>query len=113
MGAVAESVLRLVLAGLHSVLWLRHWICVTCEWFWMNLLLHYISTKHKGATLESIAEDAKLLVKVPKHLALLVEERVSCDDLARLVMWAFASGITTVSLYDSHGTNLIYVDKVD
>ena len=106
MGAASENVLRLVLAGLHSTLRLKQWICVTFEWFWINLL-YYTSAKHKGTNLESIVGDAKLLVKLPKHLALLVhQESVSCDDLARLVIWAFASGITTVSLYDSHGMHL-------
>lgn len=103
MGAVVEGVLRLLLVSLHSILWLKHWIGVTCGWLWINVL-HYTYIKHKGTKFESITEDAKLLEKVPKHLAVLVEqEQLSCDDLARVAMWSFATGIRTVSLFDPRG----------
>ena len=103
MGTLAASVLKLVLLSVHSALWLQHWLYVNCEWCWIYLF-NFTSAKHYGTELEGITNDAKRLEKVPQHLALLVqEEQISCDDLARLAVWSFASGIKTLSLYDSHG----------
>ena len=93
--------LRATLFALHSALWVREALSWTLAWLWSAIAL---SVKHKGAKLECIAADTRRLQKVPQHLAVVVqEEGVSCDDLAHLATWAFASNIRVVSLYDPYG----------
>lgn len=48
--------------------------------------------------------DGKSLEKLPVHIGLLVtEEEPSYTDIANLVVWCMAVGISYVSVYDNHG----------
>ncbi|XP_054474417.1 dehydrodolichyl diphosphate synthase complex subunit nus1 [Anoplopoma fimbria] len=48
--------------------------------------------------------DGRSLEKLPVHIGLLVtEEEPSYTDMANLVVWCMAVGISYVSVYDSHG----------
>uniref|UniRef100_A0A3Q1C8K4 ditrans,polycis-polyprenyl diphosphate synthase [(2E,6E)-farnesyldiphosphate specific] n=1 Tax=Amphiprion ocellaris TaxID=80972 RepID=A0A3Q1C8K4_AMPOC len=48
--------------------------------------------------------DGKALEKLPVHVGLLVaEEEPSYSDIANLVVWCMAVGISYVSVYDNHG----------
>ncbi|XP_030578214.1 dehydrodolichyl diphosphate synthase complex subunit nus1 [Archocentrus centrarchus] len=48
--------------------------------------------------------DGKTLKKLPVHIGLLVaEEELSYTDIANLVVWCMAVGISYVSVYDNHG----------
>uniref|UniRef100_A0A3P8SQ74 ditrans,polycis-polyprenyl diphosphate synthase [(2E,6E)-farnesyldiphosphate specific] n=1 Tax=Amphiprion percula TaxID=161767 RepID=A0A3P8SQ74_AMPPE len=48
--------------------------------------------------------DGKALEKLPVHVGLLVaEEEPSYSDVANLVVWCMAVGISYVSVYDNHG----------
>lgn len=101
MTVLRDGLLGTALVALHSVLWLRNSLGWTLAWLWTAISY---AIKHKGKSLECIAVDAKELSKVPGHLAMVVqEEEVSCDDLARMAVWAFASNIRVVSLYDPYG----------
>ena len=100
MSIVGDTLLKGTLAALHSMLWLREVFSWTLVWVWTAIAY---SIKHKGTKLECITEDTRELSKLPWHLAIVVQEDVSCDDLARVAMWAFASSVRVVSLYDPHG----------
>lgn len=57
----------------------------------------------RGRCLRSVA-DGGSLEKLPLHLGLLiVEEQPSYTDIANLVVWCMAVGISYVSVYDNHG----------
>ncbi len=48
--------------------------------------------------------DGRSLEKLPVHIGLLVaEEEPSYTDIANLVVWCMAVGISYVSIYDNHG----------
>ncbi|XP_042369499.1 dehydrodolichyl diphosphate synthase complex subunit nus1-like [Plectropomus leopardus] len=48
--------------------------------------------------------DGRSLEKLPVHIGLLVaEEEPSYTDIANLVVWCMAVGISYVSVYDNHG----------
>ena len=79
------------------------YISYVLSWIWTSLIF---IVKHKGTKLEAIQNDAHALEKLPLHLTVIVNEReehLHIDDLARLVVWALAVGINTVSLYHSNG----------
>lgn len=51
--------------------------------------------------------DGRSLEKLPVHIGLLVaEEELSYTDIANLVVWCMAVGISYVSVYDNHGKYL-------
>ena len=98
---VTEAAWTLSLRTVHCMVWLRESLAVLVAWLWISLL-HAV--KHKGTKLDCIQRDAKLLKKIPLHLALVVqEEDLSHSDLANLVIWAFSAGVHNVSLYDPNG----------
>ena len=100
MTTVGDGLLRLALVSLHSMLWARDAVSRLFLWLWTTLSY---SLKHKGKKLDCIAADGRDLQKIPTHLALIVqEEQISCDDLAHVAVWAFASGIHTISIYDPY-----------
>ena len=98
---VVEGLLKFTLVTVHAIVWLRDSTYYSLLWLWTALTY---AAKHKGSKLESIQEDTRQLQKIPLHLALMIhEEEFSHTDLARIVTWAFASGIYNVSIYNSHG----------
>ncbi len=104
MSVLGHGFLRGALVAVHSVLWLKEALTWTLLWAWTAIAY---SIKHKGTKLDCIAADAKRLQKVPAHLAVVVqEEEISCEDLANIATWAFASNIRVVSLYDPYGEML-------
>lgn len=51
-----------------------------------------------------LLSDGRSLEKLPVHIGLLVaEEEPSYADIASLVVWCMAVGISYVSVYDNHG----------
>lgn len=51
--------------------------------------------------------DGQSLEKLPAHIGFMVaEEELSFTDVAKLVVWCMAVGVSCVSVYDNHG-NLI------
>ena len=102
--AVVEGLLRLTLGAIHASIWLREAVYLSLLWLWTGLAY---ALKHKGSKLECIQEDTKELKKIPQHLTLIIhEEKLSPTDLAKVVTWAFASGIHNVSIYTSQGEHM-------
>ena len=67
-----------------------------------------LSLQYKKRTLNSIREDSKRLVKCPSHLGfVVVEENISYCDLAKVLVWSAAMGITCVTIYDKLGRLLV------
>ncbi|GAA6092894.1 dehydrodolichyl diphosphate synthase complex subunit nus1 [Tachysurus ichikawai] len=55
-----------------------------------------------------VLTDAKALDKLPLHVGLLVaEEELQYTDIANVVVWCMALGISYVSVYDHQGTNVL------
>ncbi|CAL9691806.1 unnamed protein product [Knipowitschia caucasica] len=53
-------------------------------------------------------QDGKSVEKLPVHIGLvLVNEEPSYTDVANLVVWCMALGISHVSVYDHNGTSLL------
>lgn len=96
----AEAVWSFSLKTVHFFLYLRDSIGYLLAWIWAGILY---AVKHKGTKLECIQKDVKQLKKIPMHLAFVVYEDASFEDLARLVTWSFSAGIHNVSLYDPNG----------
>ncbi|RUS75691.1 hypothetical protein EGW08_016557 [Elysia chlorotica] len=64
-------------------------------------LLASIKSKTTAST---INEDSKLLKKVPSHVGILVaEDEFSLKDLANVIVWSVALGISYISVYDING----------
>ena len=98
---MVNGLLGATLGVLHSLLWLRESVSWAVIRLWVSIV-H--SIKHKGTKLECIESDVKTFQKRPYHLAVIVQEKeISCDNLAQVTAWAFASGVRIVSLYDPIG----------
>lgn len=54
--------------------------------------------------------DGRSLEKLPVHIGLLVaEEEISFTDIANLVVWCMAVGVSYVSVYDNQGKHLPHI----
>jgi len=77
---------------------------------WLHCLLKDVRASAFGGqnvTLYSVRLDARYLTKIPDHMALVVgEESISYLDLADMIFWALALGISFVSLNDRKGVIL-------
>lgn len=111
---------RLLLALVHAnrglLCWLRCW--KDCVWpavraaLLLPLTLFGLSEQPKKLQQLSPASsgplrlqaDAGRLEKLPVHIGLLVtEEELSYTDIANLVVWCMAVGISYISVYDNCG----------
>jgi len=97
----SEGLFRFTLGAIHYSSLLKLYFVSALSWMWNSVL--YVA-KHKGSKLEAIQNDARTLRKLPVHVAVIVNNNtVDIDGIARLAVWAHASGIATVSLYDPDG----------
>ncbi|CAB3359281.1 Hypothetical predicted protein [Cloeon dipterum] len=99
-----DFVYRLLLCLVHFVYWCCEsmaFLCFLarkkCDLFWTRTDL--------AEQITQVASCVKQLKNVPSHLAfLLVEENVvSVHDLANVVIWSFAAGISFITFYDHDG----------
>ena len=100
---IYEGVCRFTLSALHCSAWVKRCLSVTILWIWTGIAY---AIYNKGTKLECIQRDADDLKKIPSHLAIIVrnkKEKLSLDELSRMVVWAFAAGVRTVSLYHPNG----------
>lgn len=107
--AVFELVWRL----LHALLWLqrtlgawlRRGMCAWARWNAALLARGSQDTRNKGQSRRARwRADGRGLKKLPLHLGLVVtEEESSYTDIASLVVWCMAVGISYVSVYDNQG----------
>lgn len=111
-GFLWRFLLALVHANRGLVSRLRCW--EDCLWrairavFLLPLTLFGVSEHPKkleqvsSSSLQS--DDVRRLEKLPVHIGLLVtEEELSYTDIANLVVWCMAVGISYISVYDSCG----------
>jgi len=74
---------------------------------WIHCLLKDVKASAFGGqnvTLYSVRLDARYLTKIPDHMALVVgEDAISFNDLADMIFWALALGVSFISLYDRRG----------
>ncbi|XP_059153994.1 dehydrodolichyl diphosphate synthase complex subunit nus1-like [Physella acuta] len=60
--------------------------------------------KKSSASIANIQSDSKKLKKLPAHLGfLVVEDEFSFKDLANMIVWSVALGISYISVYDING----------
>lgn len=60
--------------------------------------------KKSAASIVNIQSDSKKLKKLPAHLGfLVVEDEFSFQDLANMIVWSVALGISYISVYDING----------
>ena len=71
----------------------------------LRMPLHALFAPMKlKTTVATIQEDSKLLKKMPAHVGfLLVEDEFSMKDLANMIVWSVALGISYISVYDING----------
>lgn len=71
---------------------IRHWVCsisVRFPYQWKNLQLK---------------SDSRDLPKVPTHLGVIIcEEDFSFPDIANIIVWSIAFGVSYFSIYDFNG----------
>ena len=90
--AFYSLLLRLVHFLIYTRLWLLSWI----RWFGTA---QFRISKSKFSI-----DDGRRLVKLPVHLAIQLKENdLSWDDIASMVVWSSAVGITYITLFDSEG----------
>lgn len=98
----SATVARIVLHSIHLCARVRSIIALS--WQWTVWFLSGGLFKHKGTKADLIQEDAKLLDKIPFHLAfVLTEKEHHYFNLVQLVCWAFTSGVQYVSVFDQKG----------
>ena len=92
-------ILKVIYTLTHYILYLR-----TFVWNWLlgyakptNLFLHKFSANQ-------LENDSKLLKKLPIHIGILVgEDEVSFADIANMILWCMAMGVSYISIYDRNG----------
>ncbi len=105
--SVTERLLSFSLSTLHYSRMLK--ICLENALTWLFTSVLFV-LNHKGTKLAAIQEDSQTLNKIPLHIAILInlrEDQINLDNVAKLTVWALASGINTVSLYHSNG--MLYI----
>lgn len=89
---------------LHLILWLYTLVLRT----WPNWLMKPNVLRnqypHRKRSIRKCLEESKSLHKIPHHLGLVfVEDKVSLPDVANIVVWCAAVGISYISVYDNQG----------
>jgi len=73
----------------------------------MVVNLNWIISKVRSKVIEDKSIDRNKiskLLKIPQHIAFLVmEDTISYEDIASLVVWCISANIDNISLYDIHG----------
>lgn len=101
--SVTERLFSFTLSTLHYSRMVKLYLGNALTWLFTSVLF---LMKHKGTKLVAIQEDSQTLNKIPLHIAILInlrEDQFNFDNLAKLTVWALASGINTVSLYHPNG----------
>lgn len=89
---------RLLIAVVHASRGLLSWLRGWKDWLRTGVRV----LVRPPRTLPGLSEPS--LDKLPVHIGLLVtEEELSCADVASLVVWCMAVGISYISVYDSCG----------
>lgn len=123
MAVLYEMAWRLLYALLHLQRALITWFRVHI-WRWkravvalmLPLALGFHNQKKTGAVGKRVSRrvrwgaDGRTLEKVPLHVGILIaEDEIHYTDVANLVVWCMAVGISYVSVYDNQGKDGIDV----
>lgn len=123
MAVLYEMAWRLLYALLHLQRALIAWFRVHI-WRWkravvalmLPLALGFHTQKKTGAVGKRVSRrvrwgaDGRTLEKVPLHVGILIaEDEIHYTDVANLVVWCMAVGISYVSVYDNQGKDGIDV----
>ena len=94
-----KMLLKPILLVTHYIIYLRSLI-----WSWLLAYSRQLMLPFHKNTLQRIASDAKTLDKLPIHLGIvIVEDDISYTDIANIILWCMAMGISYVSVYDRNG----------
>ncbi|TSP57600.1 Dehydrodolichyl diphosphate synthase complex subunit nus1 [Bagarius yarrelli] len=110
---VLHLLLQLQRAAVSAFAWKRNWLLWrrAAAAVLLPLALGFANQKKLGAAAGKrpsrryrVLTDGKALEKLPLHVGLLVaEEEVQYTDIANVVVWCMALGISYVSVYDNEG----------
>nr|XP_039261107.1 dehydrodolichyl diphosphate synthase complex subunit NUS1-like [Styela clava] len=91
----------------EGVIWLGVHVALT--WisyaqYFLIILLDFIriatrKLKLGNSNRSKILEDAKLLSKVPKHIAIVVEAKSELEDLGNVILWSIMLGIPYITIH--------------
>lgn len=95
-----QVIFRLVLAVIHVfyefIYWIRH------QWKLCTALL--FSNRNSTVENDVLIELVKRVTKLPRHMVVILgHEKVSFQDLAKIISWCVIAGIPFVSFYDHNG----------
>lgn len=63
--------------------------------------LYYRTNTYRHISVSLLKEELKCYPKVPKHLAVIIEEEdISYQDCVKLILWCIHSGIPYISFYN-------------
>ncbi|XP_031567481.1 dehydrodolichyl diphosphate synthase complex subunit nus1-like [Actinia tenebrosa] len=92
---------RLLLGFIHFILYIRFIISA------IALKIQLLATGvfgSRGTSLSEIHLHSKNFTKLPLHISFLVlEPEISFEDVAKLIVWSMAMGISYISIYDRKG----------
>ena len=100
------------------VLRLVHYILCLAQ-FLRQTVVHFsnpVGSLFKKPPLGRIRSDARYLKKLPLHVGLvIVENEYSYRDIANVIVWSVALGISYISVYDINGMYfyLSYLTRLD
>lgn len=94
----------------EGVLWLGVHVALT--WisyaqYFVIILLDFVrivtrKMKYRHSHASKIREDAKLLSKVPKHLAIVLERKSELEDLGNIILWSVMMGIPYITIHGQY-----------
>ena len=89
----------ILLSLVHYVLALR-----TVLFSWIFGIRRLVIASYHKQTLSRLRADSKTLRKLPLHLGIVIaEDDLSYTDIANMLIWSIAMGISCISLYDHVG----------
>lgn len=97
---------RLLLSFLHIILYLR---IIVLEILWKIRRFIAGVFGSRGTSFNEIHLHSKRLNKLPLHISFLIlESQIVFTDVAKLIVWAMALGISYISVFDRKGKNCEY-----
>lgn len=97
---------RLLLGFIHFILYIRFIISV------IAVRIQLLATGvfgSRGTSFSEIHLHSKNLTKLPIHISFLVlEPEISFEDVAKLIVWSMAMGISYISIYDRKGKTIFF-----
>lgn len=96
---MSDMFYRLILRLIHHILA----VCLLLKQ-WLTYLPLYAFAYQQKPSISSIKTDARTLKKIPNHLSIVVvENEISFTDIANIIIWSVALGISYISVYDFDG----------